>query len=247
MKKFVKMFALAVMLFAGGQMIGQTHGYMYLGASFPMSSFGYGSSFTNIALSGNYDDGGAGIGFNAGFKWNFGVGVKGLNVMLSVDGFYNGPNSNMKDDYKNVKKEWEKWNENVSLTSAKYINVPAMLGLHYCYYINPMLGVYAEAAAGGNMGFITDYTVKGTSKLFEKKNSEVFDYENSFGFAWQAGVGLEVSKNLVLGCSFYDLGTSQVKGEIAHIVEGEGLPSVDINKNANLHPVMVLGRIGFRF
>ena len=246
MKKIAKVFALAVLMVMGGQAMAQTHGYMALGASFPMSEFGDGTTFANTALGGNYDDGGAGIGFNAGLKWYFGVGVKGLNVLLSVDGFYNGPSSDMKDYYKKTKNDMESWCDNVSVSSPKYINVPAMLGLNYTYGINSQLGVFAEAGIGGDLRFITDYNVKGASKVLGLKNSANYDYEKAFALAWQAGVGVEVSNNLVISCSVYDLGSAPVKGELSSMVEGVEAPTVDF-EYGDAHPVMVVGRIGFKF
>ena len=246
MKKLVKVFALAAMLIMGGQAMAQTRGALFLGASFPMGDFGDGDSFTNTALGGNYDDGGAGIGFNAGLKWYFNVGVEGLNVMLSVDGFYNGPSADMKDYYKQVKNDMENWCDNVTVTSPKYIIVPAMLGLNYSYYINSQFGVYAEAGVGGNMRFITDYTCKGTSKVLKLKNESNYAYEKAFGFAWQAGAGIEVAKNLVIGCSIYGFGEAPVKGELTSVVEGVNAPTTDF-ENGSIKPMMILGRIGFSF
>lgn len=246
MKKLVKMFALAVILIVCSQTMAQTHGTMFLGASFPMNDFGDGDRFIETALGGNDDDGGAGIGFNAGLKWDFGVGVPGLSVLLSIDGLYNGPSADLKDDYKSVERDWETWCDNVTVSSSKYINVPAMLGLRYCYYLNSNFGIYVEGGAGGNMRFITDYTQKGTSKVLKLKNNTVYDYENAFSFAWQAGLGIEVSKNLVIGCSFYDLGKADVRGEKSSVVEGVNVPTVDFVQGT-LHPMMIVGRIGFRF
>lgn len=246
MKKLVKVFALAVMMVMCGQAMAQSHGTMFLGASFPMGDFGDGDEFLETALGNNYDDGGAGIGFNAGLKWDFGIGVRGLNVLLSVDGLYNGPSADLKDDYKSMERDLESWCDNVTVASPRYINVPVMLGLRYCYYLNPQLGIYAEGGAGGNMRFITDFTQKGSSKVLKLKNSSIYDFESVFGFAWQAGLGIEVSKNLVIGCSFYDLGKADVKGEVTSVVEGVSVPTVDF-ENGTLHPTMILARIGFRF
>lgn len=247
MKKLARIFALVAMMVIGGQAMAQTHGYMALGASFPMGEFADGTMFENTALSGYLgDDGGAGIGFNAGLKWYFGVGVKGLNVMLSVDGFYNGPNSDVKDNYKQTKNNLESIFDNVSLSSPKYINVPAMLGMNYIYYINDQFGIFAEAGVGGNMRFITDYNWKGTSKVLGLKNSNTFDYETAFSLAWQAGIGIEVSKNLVIGCSIYDMGSAPVKGEENSIVEGVEVPTAGFELGV-VHPMMLVGRVGFSF
>lgn len=246
MKKLAKVFALAFLMVLGGQAMAQTHGYMSLGASFPMSEFADGTTFTNTALGSNYDDGGAGIGFNLGLKWYFGVGVKGLNVMLSADGFYNGPNGDMKDYYKKTKNDMESLCDNVSVSSPKYINVPAMLGMNYIYYINDQFGIFAEAGVGGNMRFITDYNVKGASKVLGLKNTATYDYETAFSLAWQAGIGIEVSKNLVISCGVYDMGKAPVKGEFSSMVEGVEAPTTSF-EYGEAHPFMLVGRIGFKF
>jgi hypothetical protein len=40
MNRLLKVFAMAAMLVLGGQAMAQTHGTMFLGASFPMNDFG---------------------------------------------------------------------------------------------------------------------------------------------------------------------------------------------------------------
>ena len=246
MNKLFKVFAMAVMLIMGGQAMAQTHGTMFFGVSFPMKDFGDGSNFTGTALGSLDKDGGAGIGFNGGLKWDFGVGVPGLSVMLSIDGFYNGPSADLKSYYKTVQTDMETWCDNVTVTSPKYINAPAMLGLKYCFYLNSQFGIYAEAGAGGNWRFITDYTQKGTSKILKLKNTTEYDFENALSFAWQAGVGIEVSKKLIIGCSLYDLGGADVKGELSNVAEGVTMPTASF-EHGTLHPMIVLGRIGFKF
>ena len=103
MNRLLKVFALTLMMVVGGQAMAQTRGAMFLGASFPMSDFAEFDAFDDFALTTNEfdnDDAGAGIGFNAGLKWYFNVGVQGLGVMLSVDGFYNGPSKDLKNFYR---------------------------------------------------------------------------------------------------------------------------------------------------
>ena len=246
MNKLLKVFAMTLMLVFGGQAMAQTHGTMFLGASFPMGDFAKVNDLYSTALWGNDQQtfGGAGIGFNAGLKWDFGVGIPGLAVVLSVDGLYNGPSADMKQCYKDRVNLTDYLNNEVDQTTPKYINVPAMLGLRYTFYLTPQLAIYAEGAAGGNARFITDYTMKYTD-LLSVKHTDTENYSTAFTFAYQAGLGIEVSKNLVIGCSFYNLGGATVKGE------GTNKPSLtngnyDINRGT-LKPVMVLGRIGFRF
>lgn len=246
MNKLFKVFAMAVMLIMGGQAMAQTHGTMFLGASFPMGDFEKVNGLSSTALWGdeNQTFGGAAIGFNAGLKWDFGTGIPGIAVILSVDGFYNGPSADMKECYKEVVNIADYLNGDVDQTTPKYINVPAMLGLRYTFNLTPQLAIYAEGAAGGNARFITDYTLKYTD-LLNVKHTDTESFSTAYTFAYQAGLGIEVSKNLVIGCSFYNLGGATVKGE-GTIKPSLSNGTYDIERGT-LKPVMVLGRIGFRF
>lgn len=243
MKKLSKVFALAVLLIIGGQAMAQTRGTMYLSAALPMGDYAEVNQLGSTAIWGGENDtyGGAGIGFNAGLKWDFGIGVRGVSVVLSVDGIYNGPNADMKDCYKDLKETYSLLNSNITMTTPKYVNVPAMLGLRYTLYLNPQLGIFAEGGVGGNARFITDCTIKYTD-LVGNKHNEVYEYNTALSFAYQAGLGIEVSRNLVIGCSLYNLGAAPVTGTY----RVDNLGEVEF-ENGTLEPVMVLGRIGFRF
>ena len=258
MKKTVKFFVLAVMMTLCCQTMAQTRGSMFLGASFPLKDFAEFDGFNDFALTKlGQTDAGAGIGFNVGLKWYFNVGVEGLGVMLSFDGFYNGPNSNLKDAYRNgegTSSIFQNLNcdESSYTFTPKYINVPAMLGINYRYYLNPNFGIYVEAGAGGNLGLITDMETTFDSHVsaIHGKYKVTTSYDKAFSFAYQAGAGIEVAKNLVVGCSFYHLGARQVEGSrTTKMVDGNATP---INKTEYLEygevtPIMVLGRIGFCF
>ena len=257
MKKLVKLFALVAVMLLCGQSMAQTRGVMSLGASFPMKDYAEFDGFDDFALL-SYDevDGGAGIGFNAGFKWYFNVGVKGLGVMLSVDGLYNGPSADLKTAYRNMETEMNGILVSGSYkytSTPKYVNIPAMLGLNYIYHFNPNLGLFVEAGAGGNLRFITDLATVAKQDVVlvgETKTSITNHYDKAFSFAWQAGIGFEVAKNLVIGCSFYDLGNATVnmtENKKITIGGGSSTETTDYKELGTVHPVMVLGRIGFRF
>ena len=174
--------------------------------------------------------------------------------MLSLDGFYNGPNSDLKAEYRNGQWGGQYVNGSFSYNATpKYINVPAMLGVNYMYNINPQLGVYVEAGAGGNMRFITQMESVGTLNILGVESSvkTTQKYDNAFTFAFQAGLGFEIARNLRIGCSFYNLGKAEVKGD-------ETVRTTTINNNVSntdntyctfgsVQPIMVLGRIGFSF
>ncbi len=267
MKKTIKLFALAALLILGGQTMAQTNGSMFLGASFPLTDYADFDGFDEFALTSTDNDGGASVGFNMGLKWYFNVGVKGLNVMLSADGFYNGANADLKSAYRrgdhvvsttpNVIDEIiESFTEQdfSYKTTPKYVNVPVMLGLNYIYHFNPNLGVYVEAGCGGNLSIITQMeTVESWKTVItnrEVKTTTTQAFDKTFSFAYQAGIGIEVAKNLVIGCSFYDLGNAKVKGDqtikkIENNATTEYKP--EFKEYGKLHPMMILGRIGFKF
>ena len=258
MKKIVKVLALAVMLVMGGQAMAQTRGAMFLSASFPLKDYADFDGFSDFALTAvddDADDCGAGIGFNVGFKWYFNVGVEGLGVMLSLDGFYNGPNSDLKAAYRDAESSFNGHLYNGSFKYAskpQFINAPIMLGLNYIYHFNPNFGIYAEAGAGGNFRFITGMETVGKSTLLnvETQTTTTQKYDMGFSFAYQVGVGIEVAKNLVIGCSFYDLGKAPVKGEQTIRTKTQNLDPTTATKYQELgkaHPMMILARIGFSF
>ena len=246
MKRIKSLICLSLMIVMGGQLVAQTHGTMFLGASFPKGDFSMVNGYSSTAIFGNEDQtfGGAGLGFNAGLKWDFGVGVPGLAVLLSVDGFYNGPSADMKDCYKDLANGYDLLFDNVEQSTSRYINVPAMLGLRYTYYLNPQFGLFVEGGAGGDARFITNHQVKYTD-LLGTKHIDTEKFNTTIAFAWQAGLGIEVSRNLVLGCSFYDLGKSEVEGEVTTMIGSESATS-DF-KRGTLKTTMLLARIGFKF
>lgn len=258
MKKIVKVLALAAMLVMGGQAMAQTRGAMFLSASFPLKDYAEFDDFTDFALTAldsDADNCGAGIGFNVGFKWYFNVGVEGLGVMLSLDGIYNGPNPDLKAAYRDLENSYNGHIYNGSFkynSKPQFINAPLMLGLNYIYHFNPNFGIYVEAGAGGNFRFISSMETVGKSTLLnvETQTTTTQKYDMGFGFAYQAGIGFEVAKNLVIGCSFYDLGKATVKGEQTTRIKTQNLDPTTSTKYQELgkaHPMMIMARIGFSF
>jgi len=241
MKKLVKMFAVAVLLIMGGQAMAQTRGAFFLSATFPMKDYADFDGISDFALASNDDNAAAAIGFGAALKWYYNVGVKGLGVMLSVDGIYNGLNADAKEYYKNRQNFLDTFGTNAIVTRPAYIHVPAMLGMNYIYRINPNFGVYAEAGAGGNVRFITNYK-ESFIPIVGGKQSATVNYKTTFSFAWQVGAGIEVAKNLVIGCSFYDLG----KAEVSYEKTGD-ISTTPVPNHSTIHPLMVMGRLGFCF
>lgn len=264
MKKLATVFVLAAMLFMGSQAMAQsTRGALFLGGSFPIGDYGkFNENFSNFALTSTEasdDLAGAGIGFNVGMKWCFNVGLEGLGVMLSADGIYNGPNPDLKTAYRDLENSYNGLISDGSLTlndTPKYIHVPVMAGLNYICHFNPNFGVYVEAGAGCNMRILTKKESVSTASLLggiQEQITSTQSYDMGFSFAYQVGTGIEVAKNLVIGCSFYDLGKAQVKGEEVVVTKttiGESTTTntdKDYHSFGTMHPYIIMARIGFSF
>ena len=249
MKKIATVFVLTLLMVWGGQAMAQTNGTMFMSAAFPLGSYAKGDITNNgdwALINANVAtrDAGAGIGANVGLKWNFGVGVPGLSVMLSADGFFNGLNSDLKEyfDAREIDMKNNALVSNYSLTRPKYFNVPVMVGINHIVYLSPSFGMYFEGALGANARFITNYDE--TIKYVGNVTSEtIYDYKTAFSFAYQFGTGFEVAKNFVIGVSFYDLGASKVSA-----VRTQPILGTDSYKNEKgVRPMMILARIGFKF
>lgn len=246
MKKTFRLIALAIMLVMGGQAIAQMNGTMFLSAAFPVGNYGKGENNAWSLTANNLDSryAGASIGANVGLKWNFGIGVPGLSVMLSADGFFNGLNNDLKEyfDEREIDMKNNQLIKSYTLNRPRYINVPVMVGLHQIFYLTSSFGIYIEAGLGGNARFITNYEETVVDAL-NISTSTIYDYKTAFSFAYQVGTGFEVSKNFVIGASFYDLGASKVVAERTRPILG-----TDTYKNEKgVRPMMMLVRIGFKF
>ena len=253
MNKLLKVFAIAVILILGGQAMAQNRSAIFLSASFPMKEYAeFDRFYGGYALTTkNANEAGADLGYNVGYKWYLNFGVKGLSVLFSVDGFYNGPTKELKDAY-HIQEGAASGPYGGSFRYSaipKYVNVPAMLGLNYIYHFNSNLGMYVEAGAGGNLRFITDMESVTKTTLHSETIQETQDYDNALSFAYQAGIGFEVAKKLIIGCSFYDLGSATVESEHTwkKKIPNDTFTEVGHPSFGTVHPIMVLGRIGFSF
>ena len=249
MKKFATMFVLSLLMVWGGQAMAQTKGYLSLSAAFPMGKYAKGDinewALTNASLDSRYA--GASIGANVGLKMCFGVGVPGLSVMLSADGFFNGLNNNLKEhfDQHEIDLKNNPLISSFTVNRPRYFNVPIMAGLNHIVYFSPSgsFGMYFEAAVGANARFITDNyeSIKYAANVATTTTN--YDYKTAFSFAYQVGIGFEAAKSFVFGVSFYDLGASKVTAERTLPIVG-----TDIYKNEKgVRPQMLLARIGFKF
>lgn len=251
MKKIAKALIMAFILSYCGQVMAQMDAYLCIGASIPTGNYAKGD-IDNWAL---YDDcsyGGAGIGFSGGLKFNFGVGVNGLSLMLTVDGIYNNLNTNIKDYYSSFSDMLTaEYNGGSSLTTEKYVNLPMMLGINYTYYFNPEFGIYAETAAGLNWRIITKQEWVGTTLHDDgeiEKKTVTYKYNSAYGFAFRAGIGIEAGERLIVGLNYLYVGGRQASGRKTNSVYFQGItaPVSEKFENGIVSPKMFLVSLGFR-
>lgn len=252
----LRILLIALIWVIGIQVMAQSRGSLFLGASLPLKDYAEFDGFDQFALFNSGSDAGAAVGFNVGFKWYYNVGVEGLGVMLSADGFYNGPNSDLKLAYR--EQQGQLGNQILGYSflynaTPSIFNVPAMLGLNYIYRFSPQFAVFAEAGAGANVRFITgmESVEEETIVTIDTKTRTLIKYDNVFSFAYQAGIGIEIAKVFVLSFGFYDLGNGIVKGEeevrVTTLNDNITNTNVQYKTYGNVHPIMLVGRVGFSF
>lgn len=247
MNKFTKMLIVAVLLFSGSQLFAQTNVYLNLGGAIPTGDFADGDETGFALVDDDFTEGGAGIGFTAGLKFKFNTGLKGLGVVLTLDGIYNSLNSDVRDFFEDVENECEEDYNDVTLKTPKYINVPLMVGANYMYDINDKLGIYGEAGLGAKFRYITNLSLEVKDSGW--KESITYEYDPTFTFAYQFGAGVEINNKVTIGFNFYDLGAGKVSGKVKEKESYGGSSESESEKFKfkRVTPSMVMLRVGFKF
>lgn len=246
MNRFTKMMVLAVLLFAGSQLFAQKNVYVRLGWANPTSTFAAGDETGFGLVSEDFTEGGAGMGFTAGLKYKYNF-VDGFGFTLSLDGIYNGLNSDVRDWFEDMESDYEEEFDDVKLKTPKYFNVPLMAGFNYIYDIRSNFGIYGEAGIGINFRCITDYKLE--IKDSGNNASVIYDYDPTFTFAYQVGAGIEINEGLVVGVSFYNLGSGKVCGKEKYIENYNGSSESESErfKYKRVTPTMVMLHLGLKF
>ena len=241
-----------------GALSAQTQTYLNLGVSLPTGDFadGDGQSF---APMGESKEGGAGVGANLGFKWKFPTEAEGLGVLLSIDGIYNGLNSDVKDAFEDLVDGYEYEGADVTLHKPNYINVPVLVGLNYCYDASDNIGIYGEAGIGLDARFMTklklELEISGYDYYGDRISYErtlEYKYDPAVAFAFQLGAGIVINKRFTLGVNLYNLGSSKIKGKITEEKKEYLYGEYDFESNKEkfkyraLSSTMVLLRFGIR-
>ena len=246
MNKILSVIAFAIILMMALPLSAQTNVFMNFAGAFPSGEFADGDD-SSFGLITNDSEGGAGLGFNAGLKINVPVSVKGLSVMISLDGIYNGLNSELKEYFEDYVDTHESNYDEYIFKKPQYINVPVMAGLNYTYRFNDQIGLFAEAGLGPNLRIITKMEEYKETATY--KTEDTRQYDPKISLAYQFGGGLEFNRRFIVGLSFYNLGSSKVKGkDIEKIKYKAGSSNTDTDKFSlkRVQPTILLLRLGFK-
>lgn len=238
---------MGVMLFVGSQLFAQSDIYVNLGAAIPVGNFAAGDNQT-FALLNNDTEAGAGFGVAAGLKINFNTKVKGLGVIASLDGIYNGLNAEMRDYLQDLADHYDsQFSRDFTLKSPSYLNFPVMAGLRYTYGINAKTSIYGEAALGANLRVITNLELSGKSESY--RETLTYIYNSAFGFAYQLGAGVNLTDKISLGLNYYNLGTAKVSGKMTdkQTYNYNTTNNSEKFKLKRITPSLVMIRLGYRF
>ena len=203
-----------------GALSAQTQTYLNLGLSLPTGDFAEGEGI-DFALFNNFEttlrskEGGAGVGANIGFKFKFPTNAEGLGVLLSIDGIYNGLNSDVKDYFEDLTDYNEEVFDDYTLRKPNYINVPVMVGLNYCYDASDNIGIYGEAGIGLDARFITKLCEEAeqSNSYSSFEYTDTYKFDPAVAFAFQLGAGILINNRFTLGVNLYNLGSAKVKGK----------------------------------
>lgn len=233
------------------QLKAQTNFSFHAGLVSPLASFADSrASNRQIAWWEKTGRAGAGLGFEAGMKFRYGIpSIQGLGVIVTADLFYNGPNTDVKDFWQDeVDKALDDSDiEDVNLTLPKYVNLPIMIGVNYNHQLSNSVKVYGEGALGLNIGMLTNFRVQVIGDDFEE--IEGVNYETNTSFAFQIGAGVLFSDRFSLGVHYYALGSQKIKGKYSEeeIYDGESYVEEDNINLRSINPTMFVVKAGFHF
>ncbi|MEE0961645.1 MAG: hypothetical protein U0L54_03745 [Bacteroidales bacterium] len=193
---------------------------------------------------------GAGLGFEAGMKFRYGIpSIQGLGVIVTADLFYNGPNTDVKDFWQDQADEmFDNSNvEDVEITLPKYVNLPIMIGANYNHQLSNSVKVYGEGALGLNIGMLTNFRQQIIGDNIEKITG--VNYETNTSFAFQIGAGVLFSDRFSLGVYYYALGNQKIKGKYSEeeIYYGDSYVDEDMLNLRSINPTMFVVKAGFHF
>lgn len=237
----------------------QSNFTLSVGGALPLGDYaeGTGNSKTGVTkwelLGKSKGKGGAGMGVRLGLQEKIGIpSVDGLGITISVDAFFNGLNSDLKDFFSDMESSEDDYDdyykaasdEEGSITKPYYLNIAPMLGVNYEYDISESFGLFAGMGLGANFRKITNYVVE--YSYGDGVVESTMKYDLGISFAFKVGIGAVVMDKVVIGLDFFSLGSSQVKGKGAEVYDDEELGPRKF-KYGKVNPKFFTFSLGFRF
>lgn len=251
-KKMLFAAFLTAALLGGNSLFAQSSSYMNLGLNIPQGSFGSKAS-TCALFDASSTQGGASLGANLGFKFITDTKAKGLGIMFSIDGMYNGLQKSVDVENHMHTIIPEIAGLDIKIKNPSYINMPILFGLNYNFDISNTIGVFAEGGAGINVRFLPPCKMNATGDVFgiHTDYSYEYHYTPKLAFAFQFGGGIVISKAITIGVNYYNLGTSAVTGYTNRYLKTSAssqsiTETKDFSYDEGLSTSMLIVRLGIR-
>lgn len=265
---FKKFTLVALLVFTSTFAFSQFRFEVRLGDAIPMGDFGSGTisktadypygDLTHWSLNNvNGKDGYAGMGVNLGFDATYMLPVKGLGVMLGIDLFFNGLNSDMYtclNDY-TTWLEHEIGIREADITKPYYFNIPIMIGANYTYSFNDTYGIWGEVALGPNFRLVSNSELKidyeipviddEGNRFIERIQTQ--EFKSATTFAFKIGAGALFWNRMSVGIEFVSLGSKAVEWTYIDKHGGIEYSRHDYTGNKAMSASEFLIRIGYRF
>lgn len=220
-------FAVVLASLLGGAVNAQTSFTFKVGGAFPIGDYGdvradYENGILRWGLMEKDERGGAATGFNLGVEWRHEIAsVKGLGIVISLDGFYNGLNEDLRDFFDDAIKEAEDDNDDMTITKPAYLNFPVMAGINYMYEVTSGMKVFGTAAIGANMRFITPLKGESSSSYYsssagttiKSEYTTTIKYKSATTFGFRLAAGILFNDKFSVEFGYYNLGAGKVKAE----------------------------------
>lgn len=254
MKKTLLTIAVLALLGMGAaQAQKTTHFTLKVGGNIPTGSFAeatgdYSAGPINWGLSDKSKKGGAGLGVNVGMQLKFDIpSVKGLGVIVSVDGMYNSLSRDVKGYFDDMVDDLDGTTSEFAVTLPSYINIPIMVGLGYMYEPTHNLGIFAEAGLGVNIRIISKFE---EYRYVPATNNEVINtttYNTTGTFAYRIGAGIMLNKKFSIGLDYYGLGIAKADGTTYTEINGVEQSNPQKFKGGKITPSNLAIRFGISF
>ncbi|MDR1645674.1 MAG: porin family protein [Tannerellaceae bacterium] len=171
----------------------------HAGLAFPSGKFADGDYGSDILFKGK---GMAAMGFTLGYKHYSPLAVENLTWVFGIEAFYNGLNSDAKDDLEDSDFD--------DTTFPMYFNFPVTFGLNYAFPLQETLKFYGEVAVGGNLSLPT--SLKYSDSDYYQDYS--YKFTPAVGLAYALEGGLFINDKYSVGLRYNNLGSYKYKYEI---------------------------------